>query len=63
MNLFDLPAQFPEQEVTQELLAAPGVRIERILSSGQTSPEGFWYDQEEQEWVAILEGEGEVSHS
>ena len=62
MNLFDLPPQFSQEEVTQELLSAPNVRIERILSSGQTSPEGFWYDQEENEWVTILEGEGEVAY-
>lgn len=48
--------------MTQELLSVPNIRIERILSSGQTSPEGFWYDQEENEWVTILEGEGEVAY-
>lgn len=33
------------------------VRIERIISSGQTSPEGFWYDQDKNEFVALLQGE------
>ena len=40
-----------------ELLAHPGVRIERIVSTGQCSPPGFWYDQAEGEWVAVLSGE------
>ena len=40
-----------------ELLAHPGVRIERIVSTGQCSPPGFWYDQAEGEWVALLSGE------
>ncbi len=43
-------------EVTQAILAAPGVRIERIVSLGQASPPGFWYDQAETEWVLLLAG-------
>lgn len=38
------------------LVKSPGVRIERILSRGHHSPEGFWYDQEESEWVVVLQG-------
>ena len=33
-----------------------GARIERIVSWGHASPEGFWYDQDEAEWVAVLVG-------
>lgn len=33
----------------------PSVRIERIVSDGHTSPERFWYDQDQPEWVVILE--------
>ena len=62
LNLFELPSRLPLEEEIRQLLAAPGVRIERILSGGQTSPEGFWYDQKEHEWVTILEGEGEVAY-
>ena len=43
-------------EVTELLLAAPGLRIERIVSLGQASPPGFWYDQDEAEWVLVLAG-------
>ena len=43
-------------EITKTLLAAPGVRIERIVSLGQASPPGFWYDQDEAEWVLLLAG-------
>ncbi|MGF1643292.1 MAG: phosphoribosylaminoimidazole carboxylase [Thiotrichales bacterium] len=38
------------------LCDAPGARIERIVSSGQSSPPGFWYDQAHAEWVALLQG-------
>ncbi len=43
-------------EVVETLLARPGVRIERIVSHGQSSPNGFWYDQDEHEWVLLLSG-------
>jgi cupin 2 domain-containing protein len=50
-----LPDALPE-EVTTVLAEGRGVRIERIVSTGQASPPGFWYDQEEHEWVAVLTG-------
>lgn len=55
-NLFDeIPGALPE-EITQSLLTADGLRIGRIVSGGQASPEGFWYDQDEHEWVVLLGG-------
>jgi cupin 2 domain-containing protein len=55
-NLFaDLPPHLP-QELSTTLLAAGDVRIERIVSHGQASPEGFWYDQTQGEWVVVLKG-------
>ena len=45
-------------EQFDELLRAENVRIERIVSKGHTSPETGWYDQEEHEWVLVLEGAG-----
>ncbi len=55
-NLFaDVPAQLP-QELVQILHASANARIERIVSHGQASPEGFWYDQDQSEWVAVLKG-------
>jgi cupin 2 domain-containing protein len=43
-------------EVFQDLLKLPGVRIERIVSTGQASPPGFWYDQDWAEWVMVVSG-------
>jgi len=55
-NLFEgIPERAPA-EVYSELLSADSVRIERIVSYGQTTPEGFWYEQERDEWVLLLEG-------
>lgn len=56
MNLFrDLP-DARAAEITEALLTTPGIRIERIVSLGQASPEGFWYDQAEGEWVVLVAG-------
>ena len=55
-NVFaDVPAQLPD-ELFENLLKTPAVRIERIVSRGHSSPEGFWYDQDRNEWVIVLSG-------
>lgn len=54
-NIFDLLAQ-PPDELISTLLDAANVRIERIVSHGHASPEGFWYDQDRHEWVVVLKG-------
>jgi cupin 2 domain-containing protein len=59
-NLFaDLPDSLVE-ELTTVLARSPQVRIERIVSRGQCSPEGFWYDQDEAEWVVVLRGSAKL---
>jgi cupin 2 domain-containing protein len=59
-NLFtDLPTTLPEELVTI-LAESEHVRIVRIVSTGQASPEGFWYDQDEAEWVVVLKGEAKL---
>lgn len=44
------------QERIDTLLTRPGARIEHIVSTGQASPPGFWYDQDEDEFVLLLAG-------
>lgn len=57
-NLFEaLPAAPQAAEQFLELLALPGLKIERIVSTGQASPPDFWYEQPGGEWVALLQGE------
>ena len=43
-------------EITEALVSARGVRLERIVSQGQVSPPGYWYDQDDAEWVLVLSG-------
>lgn len=47
-------------ELFTTLHEVQGVRIERIVSEGHRSPEGFWYDQAEHEWVIVLQGKAAV---
>ncbi|MFO1369005.1 MAG: cupin domain-containing protein [Marinagarivorans sp.] len=54
---YPLPADLTS-EVFEDILRAPGVRIERIVSKGHSSPESGWYDQEEHEWVMVVQGAG-----
>ena len=55
-NLFAAIPQGLAEEQAVALLAAPGLRIERIVSAGQASPAEFWYDQDWSEWVVLLSG-------
>ncbi|MEM7013355.1 MAG: hypothetical protein AAF585_17940, partial [Verrucomicrobiota bacterium] len=56
MNLFEnIPQQLPE-ELMETLAETDAVRVERIVSRGHASPDDFWYDQERDEFVALLSG-------
>ena len=57
MNIFDLPNLPLQEELTTILANSKNVRIERIISTGQTSD---WYDQEEAEFVVLLDGNAEI---
>jgi len=55
-NLYaDLPAS-GEAEQFVTLLDAPGLRIERLVSTGQATPAGEWLEQDRAEWVILLRG-------
>ncbi|WP_028995021.1 cupin domain-containing protein [Azonexus hydrophilus] len=60
-NLFaGLPSAALADEQFASILQRPGLRIERIVSTGQASPPDFWYDQDEGEWVVLLQGEAKL---
>jgi cupin 2 domain-containing protein len=48
------------EERAEELCRSKSFRIERIISAGQVSPTGFWFDQPEEEWVVVVQGRAEV---
>lgn len=56
-NITDaLPADRQAEESADILVERGNVRVERIVSTGQTTPEGTWYDQEQDEWVMVASG-------
>lgn len=55
-NIFDnVPVNVKDEQI-QAMTNSDKVRIERIVSNGQVSPKNFWYDQDENEFVMLLEG-------
>ena len=61
-NLYDLPKPLPDKEQFTDLIPDRGVKIERIVSVGQITPENEWYDQDRDEWVTLLQGEAELTY-
>ena len=55
-SLLETSTSRTDRETVDVLLDRPGARIERIVSTGQTTPPGQWYDQPGDEWVALLAG-------
>jgi cupin 2 domain-containing protein len=54
-RLEGIPAELPE-ELFETICTTEGVKIERIVSNGHSSPEGFWYDQSWNEFVFVVQG-------
>jgi cupin 2 domain-containing protein len=50
-----IPGELPE-EFVDTICSTDNVLIERIVSRGHASPEGFWYDQEKDEFVLVVKG-------
>ena len=62
LNIFDVLDPLPHEEEFTELLGSSDVRIERIVSTGQATPPGQWYDQPEDEWVVLIQGEAVLDY-
>jgi cupin 2 domain-containing protein len=56
VSLFAQISDIQAGESVEVLIATPSLRIERIVSRGHASPEGFWYDQGQHEFVVVLKG-------
>ncbi|BAQ18783.1 hypothetical protein GL4_3360 [Methyloceanibacter caenitepidi] len=51
-----LPTGLQAEELFDAIVESPGVRIERIVSTGQATPDGDWYDQSRDEFVLLVSG-------
>jgi cupin 2 domain-containing protein len=55
-NIYEnIPASLPE-ELIEIIAGNDNVKIERIVSRGHSSPDTFWYDQQQDEYVILLKG-------
>ncbi|MFM2311655.1 MAG: hypothetical protein RLZZ04_931 [Cyanobacteriota bacterium] len=61
-NIFELPEKLPATELFETLWHDDQISFKRIISTGQTTPVGEWYDQEQNEWLIVLQGSGELSY-
>lgn len=59
-NLFTSLPDDHSKESFEALLETEAMRVERIVSFGQASPPGFWYDQEQAEWVVVVQGSAQL---
>jgi cupin 2 domain-containing protein len=55
-NLFSNIPDSITEEIFETLIKTDHFKLGRIISSGQTTPPGEWYDQDEDEWVILLSG-------
>ncbi len=55
-NIFENIKIDKQNEQFFDLLKKDNLRIEKIVSNGQNSPKDFWYEQEEDEFVLLLDG-------
>lgn len=56
LNIFENILEDNLNEQFLEIIKNDKVRIERIVSTGQISVDNVWYDQDENEFVILLEG-------
>ncbi|MCB2222116.1 MAG: cupin domain-containing protein [Bacteroidetes bacterium] len=59
-NIFDLPKEENGIEIFTTLFESASIKIERIFGQHPYTQPGEWYDQEEDEWVVLLEGTAKV---
>lgn len=60
-NIFHaLPKTQQSEELFDTLLSRSGIKIERIVSTGQATPHGKWYDQAQDEWVLLIQGQAKL---
>ena len=60
-NIFkNIPEKENNEEIFEKLFSGKNFNIERIISDGQTTPEGEWLEEEGEEWVILLEGNSKI---
>lgn len=55
-NFFEKLPPAADAEIFEPLWETAPFKLERIISTGQATPVGEWYDEEQDEWVIVLQG-------
>lgn len=61
-NIYQIPPELAADELFEALCDRENLLIERIVSTGQSTPPGEWYDQNRDEWVILLQGEAQLAY-
>ncbi len=59
-NIFSLPTTERDAEAVTKILGTTDLLLERVVSTGQSTPDQTWYDQGRAEWVVLLKGSAGV---
>ncbi|MEA3353289.1 MAG: cupin domain-containing protein [Campylobacterota bacterium] len=57
----NIPAKH-DNEIFETILSNENIKMERIISYGQTTPKDQWYDQDEDEFVFLISGEAKIKY-
>jgi cupin 2 domain-containing protein len=61
-NIFTIDKEIDfNKEVLIDLYKNKNCFVEKIISTGQVTPENQWLEEDSDEWVILLQGESEIS--
>lgn len=60
LNLLENLPDATKGEIFEPIFQRESLLVERIVSHGQSTPDGQWYDQEQDEWILLLKGNAEL---
>jgi len=60
-NIFQNIPNNLKEELFEDIISTYKLKIERIVSQGNTTPAGEWYDQDSNEWVIVIQGGATIS--
>jgi len=60
-NIFTKIPKELKDELFEDILSQPNIKIQRIISQGHTTQEFDWYDQDSDEWVMLVKGAAVIS--
>ena len=60
MNIYDKIPESITEEIIEIMYQNPHCKVERIISNGQITTENEWYDQDQEEWIILVQGEATI---